>query len=90
MHPKHDGQIVRLNKIEGQVRGIKKMVEDNRYCIDIIHQCNSVTAALHEVKKNILQKHLNHCVLDAFRSGDPEAAEKKIEEIVALMNYMGK
>lgn len=90
MHPKHDDQIVRLNRIEGQVRGIKKMVEENRYCIDIIQQCNSVTAALHEVKKNILQKHLNHCVLESFRSGDPQAAQKKIDEIAKLMNYMGK
>ena len=54
MYPKHDDQIVRLNRIEGQIRGIKKMIQDNRYCIDIIHQCSSVSAALNEVKKKYI------------------------------------
>jgi DNA-binding FrmR family transcriptional regulator len=66
------------------------MIEDNRYCVDIIHQCNSVSAALTEVKKNILRKHLNHCVMDSFRSGNPEDAQEKVEEIVAIMGYMSK
>ena len=90
MFPKHDDQIVRLNRIEGQIRGIKKMVEENRYCIDIIHQCNSATAALNQVKKNILRRHLSHCVMGAFSGGDAEDIEKKIEEVVSLMEDMNK
>ena len=90
MYPKHDDQMVRLNRIEGQIRGIKKMIQDNRYCIDIINQCNSVTAALNEVKKNILRTHLNHCVMNAFRADEPLDSEKKIDEIVSLMDHMSK
>lgn len=89
-HPRHDDQVVRLNRIEGQIRGIKKMIQENRYCVDIINQCSSVTAALNEVKKNMLRKHLNHCVMNALRSDDTFDSEQKIEEIVTLMDHMSK
>jgi CsoR family transcriptional regulator, copper-sensing transcriptional repressor len=90
MFPSHDDQIVRLNRIEGQIRGIRKMIEENRYCIDIIHQCTSVGSALNQVKKNILRRHLNHCVMNAFTGGGEAEINQKIEEVVSLLDFMSK
>jgi DNA-binding FrmR family transcriptional regulator len=88
MFPNHEDEIVRLNRIEGQIRGIRKMIQENRYCIDIIHQCSSVSAAVNQVKKNILRRHLGHCVMKAFSGTDEADINKKIDEIVALMDHM--
>ena len=58
----------RLKRVEGQVGGVLRMVEDNRYCIDLLTQISAMRAALHKVEEEILRDHLNHCVADAFAS----------------------
>jgi DNA-binding FrmR family transcriptional regulator len=69
----------RLHKVEGQIRGIAAMVEQDRYCIDVLTQVSAATKALHEVAVSLLDDHVRHCVLDAARSGDAEASEKIAE-----------
>jgi DNA-binding FrmR family transcriptional regulator len=75
----------RLKRIEGQVRGIQKMVDEARYCPDILTQIASVHAALRGVGKLLMRSHLQHCVTDALRSGDAVAAERTYDEVMDLM-----
>lgn len=75
----------RLRRIEGQVRGIHRMVEEGRYCPDILMQIASVRAALKGVSKVLMRNHLQHCVTDALRSGDPGSAERTYDEVMDLM-----
>lgn len=75
----------RLRRIEGQVRGIQKMVDEGRYCPDVLTQIASVHAALRGVGKVLMRSHLQHCVTDALRSGDPVAAERTYDEVMDLM-----
>ena len=77
-----DQLLARLKRIEGQIRGIEGMVEDDRYCIDILDQISAVSTALEKVGLRVLDGHVNHCVSDALRSGDPQAAEAKTEELL--------
>jgi DNA-binding FrmR family transcriptional regulator len=77
-----DALIKRLHRIEGQVRGIERMVEDDRYCIDILTQISAVTTALDSVAFRILDGHVNHCVSDALASGDPAIAQEKSRELL--------
>lgn len=81
----HEEEMVRLNRIAGQVRGIQKMIEDERYCIDILTQINSVQGAIKAVGKNILERHLKGCVKQSFSVGDQEDREKKIGEIIEVL-----
>lgn len=75
----------RLKRIEGQVRGIQKMVDEGRYCPDVLTQIASIHAALRGVGKVLMRSHLQHCVTDALRSGDPVAAERTYDEVMDLM-----
>jgi DNA-binding FrmR family transcriptional regulator len=75
----------RLSRIEGQVRGLAKMVEDDRYCIDIITQIAAVRAALRRAEDEILKDHVSHCVEHAVTSGDKADQRDKIAELVALI-----
>ena len=77
----------RLRRIEGQVRGIARMVEDDRYCIDIVTQILAVRAALRRAEEEILRDHVAHCVEGAIASGDRADQRKKIAE---LMNVVGR
>jgi DNA-binding FrmR family transcriptional regulator len=74
----------RLNKIEGQVRGIARMVDEDRYCIDVLTQVSAVTRALHEVALGLLDDHLRHCVVDAARS-DSRDAQVKLDELTTTL-----
>jgi DNA-binding FrmR family transcriptional regulator len=74
----------RLRKVEGQIRGIQRMVEDDRYCIDILEQVSAATKALQAVALSLLDDHLAHCVSDAVRTGGDEAAEKLNEASAAI------
>ncbi len=74
--------IKRLHRIEGQVRGIEKMIGDDRYCIDIITQISAVTTALESVAFKILDEHVNHCVAGALASGDEQVAAEKSRELL--------
>ena len=84
-HPSHEKQISRLRKIEGQVRGLQKMIDDRRYCMDIVSQIRAVSGALKQVELGILETHLQHCVQDALNSRNSEDAEAKIQEIIQLL-----
>ena len=77
----------RLNRIEGQVRGIARMVEDDRYCIDIVTQIAAVRAALRRLEEEVLRDHVAHCVEHAIASGNKADQRRKIEE---LMNVVGR
>lgn len=76
----------RLARIEGQVRGLLKMVDDDRYCIDIITQVQAARAALSRVERLVLQDHVSHCVADAVASGDKNERKKKIDELIAVID----
>lgn len=83
--PRHNEQLPYLRKIEGQIRGIQKMIEENRYCVDILTQLYSITGAIHRVEDGILEKHIGECVVSALRGkGEPER-QKKIKEIINLV-----
>lgn len=75
----------RLNRIEGQVRGIARMVEDNRYCIDIVTQLTAVRAALRKVEEEVLRDHVAHCVEHAIASGDAEEQRRKVAELIEVL-----
>ena len=78
--------VVRLKRIEGQVRGVLKMVEDDRYCIDVITQVQAISAALRKVEGEILKDHVAHCVEHAIVSGDKKVQRDKIEELVEVLS----
>ena len=80
----------RLHRIEGQVRGIERMVEDDRYCIDILTQISAVTTALESVAFRILDDHVNHCVAGALASGDPAEAGAKSKELLEAVHRFAR
>lgn len=82
------GTVRRLNRIGGQVRGVAQMVEDDRYCMDILHQVQAVKAALVKVESQILKDHAACCVAAAIASGDESEQREKFEELVDLMERM--
>jgi DNA-binding FrmR family transcriptional regulator len=75
----------RLNRIEGQVRGIARMVDEDRYCIDILTQIQAVRAALGKVESEILREHLGHCIEGAIVAGDKAEQRKKAQELIDLL-----
>ncbi len=75
----------RLNRIEGQVRGIGRMVEEDRYCIDIMTQIAAVRAALKRVEEEILRDHVAHCVEHAIASGDQDEQRRKVSELLEVL-----
>lgn len=75
----------RLSRVEGQVRGIARMVEEDRYCIDILTQVQAVRAALAKVETELLRDHLGHCIEGAITSGDKDEQRKKAEELIELL-----
>lgn len=75
----------RLRRIEGQVRGVARMVEEDRYCIDILTQTQALRAAITRVETELLRNHVDHCVRGAFTSGDAEDQQKKIDELVEVL-----
>jgi CsoR family transcriptional regulator, copper-sensing transcriptional repressor len=77
-----DALVKRLHRIEGQVRGVERMVVDERYCIDILTQISAVSTALEAVALEILDEHVTHCVADALASGDEKEAKMKTGELL--------
>ena len=75
----------RLARIEGQVRGLSKMIEDDRYCIDVLTQVKAVQAALRKVEGELLSDHADHCLAAAIASDDQAEREKKVSELVTLL-----
>ena len=91
MNEQHrEKSLSRLRRIEGQVRGIQKMVEDDRYCVDILTQTSAVIAALHGVEDLVMENHLNTCVADAMRSDDPSQKAEKIDEMMTVISKFRK
>jgi DNA-binding FrmR family transcriptional regulator len=80
----------RLNRIEGQVRGLARMVEDDRYCIDIVTQIAAVRAALRKAEEEILRDHVAHCVEHAISSGDKADQRRKVAELMDVMGRAGR
>lgn len=75
----------RLSRIEGQVRGIARMLDDDRYCIDVVTQISAVRAALKRVEEEILKDHVGHCVEHAIQSGDKDEQRQKVAELVEVL-----
>ncbi|MDA8067156.1 MAG: metal-sensitive transcriptional regulator [Actinomycetota bacterium] len=88
--PDKQALVGRLHRIEGQVRGIERMLADDRYCIDIITQISAVTTALESVAFKILDDHVNHCVVHALASGDPEVAGEKTRELLDAVHRFSR
>lgn len=86
----HTNEIKRINRIEGQVRGIKKMVEDGKYCVDILTQVKAARSALKSLEINILEAHANHCLIKAMESGSKKDVKDKIDEIMELLKRTNK
>jgi DNA-binding FrmR family transcriptional regulator len=84
-HNAKSSVLKRLNRIEGQVRGLSRMVEDDRYCIDIVTQISAARAALDRVELELLQAHVAHCVEHAIASGNLAEQSKKVEELVDVL-----
>ncbi|WP_128896520.1 metal-sensing transcriptional repressor [Longirhabdus pacifica] len=79
--------INRLKRIEGQVRGIQKMIEDDRYCVDVLIQVSAINSALKNVGFQLLERHTNHCVADAIQDGTGDEA---VEELIKVMKQFAK
>lgn len=77
--------LARLKRVEGQVRGLQRMVEQDTYCVDVLTQISAATRALQAVALGLLEGHLNHCVVDAAREGDPTAKVKEATEAIARL-----
>lgn len=75
----------RLNRIQGQIAGVAKMIQDDRYCVDILNQTSAVVSALRNVEKIVMENHLNTCVADAMRSGDPVEQRRKTAEVMEII-----
>ncbi len=83
-------RLKRLSRIEGQVRGLSRMVEEDRYCIDLITQIAAVRAALARVEQEVLRDHIGHCVEHAIATGNKEEQRKKIAELMDVLERASK
>jgi DNA-binding FrmR family transcriptional regulator len=89
-HDQKDALVKRLHRIEGQVRGIEKMITEDRYCIEILTQIGAVTTALEGLGFRILDDHVKHCVAGALASGDETEAQAKAEELLEAVHRFAK
>ena len=87
MTPHHPKLVARLSRIEGQVRGVSKMVAEGRYCIDVLTQLRAVRAALAKVETTMLKEHLGHCIEGAITSGDVADQRAKAAELIILLEH---
>lgn len=83
-------RLKRLSRVEGQVRGVARMIEEDRYCIDIVTQIAAVQAALRRVEEDILRDHIGHCVAHAMASGDAADQKQKIDELMTVLARSGR
>ena len=83
-HPSHSEDLVRLRRIKGQIEGVERMIEENRYCMDIVIQIRSIMAALRSTEGLVMERHLRHCVTDAIKANDERLTEQKIKELLTL------
>jgi DNA-binding FrmR family transcriptional regulator len=85
-----DALVKRLHRIEGQVRGVEKMIEEERYCIDVLTQIAAISTALESVSIKVLEDHVRHCVADALAAGDAEVAQQKSEDLLAAVERFSR
>ena len=86
----HEEELIRLRRIEGQIRGVQKMIEEKRYCVDILTQLSSIVGAIKGVEENILERHLKGCVQHSFIKGKNEDKAKKIDEVIKVLKKFRK
>ena len=84
--PEHKNNLVALRLIEGQIRGIQKMIGDRKYCIDILNQIQAVKGALARIEENILKKHLENCVSEAIKGVCEKEKQQKMDEVLKLLH----
>jgi DNA-binding FrmR family transcriptional regulator len=84
-HPSHEDNLVALRRIEGQVRGVQRMIEERKYCIDILNQIYAVKGALARVEEKILEKHFRNCVTGAVKGSSEKEKQQKMDEIFKLI-----
>jgi CsoR family transcriptional regulator, copper-sensing transcriptional repressor len=89
-HEGKDAIVKRLHRIEGQVRGIERMIDEDRYCVDVLTQIGAVTTALESLAFRILDDHVEHCVTGALASGDPDAAAEKSRELLEAVHRFSR
>lgn len=82
--PRHKDCLTRLSRIEGQVRGVSRMIEEERYCIDLLTQLRAIRAALGKVEAEVLKDHADHCIADAINSGSERDQRAKFSELIDL------
>ena len=82
----HTSQLQRLRRVEGQVRGVIKMIENKRYCMDILQQTRAISAALKAVENNIMEDHLTSCVASALKSNRKKDQANKIKEVIEVIS----
>ncbi len=87
-NPNHGDTVVSLKRIEGQVRGLQKMIEERKYCVDILTQIQSVKGAISRVERDILQRHIENCVVSAIRGKSQAEKQQKLDEIMKLLKKM--
>jgi len=84
-NPSHEDNLLALRRIEGQVRGIQRMIEEHQYCIDILNQIYAVKGALAKVEEKILERHFRHCVTQAVKGSSERQKQEKLDEILKLI-----
>jgi len=85
-NPNHKDNLVALRRIEGQIRGVQRMIESRKYCVDILNQIYAVKGALGKVEEKILEKHFQHCVTEAVRGSSEKEKRQKLDEILNLIH----
>jgi DNA-binding FrmR family transcriptional regulator len=88
-HAAHDSQLGRLRRIEGQIAGITRMVEEKRYCVDLLTQLRAARTAIKRVEEQILREHVEHCVVNAVRVGKRGEQQQKIDELLDVIARFG-
>jgi DNA-binding FrmR family transcriptional regulator len=85
-NPSHENNLIALRRIEGQVRGVQKMIQERKYCIDILNQIYAVRGALSRVEEKILEKHFRNCVTEAVKGSSEREKQQKMDEIFKLIH----
>lgn len=84
----HQENLIALKRIEGQVKGVQKMIEEGKYCVDILNQIHAIINALYRVAEKIFTKHIEHCVVDAFRGKSEKERREKINEVAEVIKRL--
>lgn len=88
-HTGHHDELKRLARIRGQIDGISRMIEEDRYCVDILVQMRAVHAALRKVEEQLLRGHVKHCVADALKASDANAGQERLDELFDVLGRYG-